>query len=415
MDQFLNQDPSTDARFLGQLRREVEAWEEDGTISSEQARAILSRYPAEASLGAIRRRNSLVVGVSILGSVLVGLGIIAFFAANWDEISKGVRLGVLIAGVLLAYGAGFLLWQRFAYTALGVALVLLGCIIYGAGVHLIGQIYHIPVDHPDLIAFWFLGVLPLAYVTRSRPITALAIVLFLAAVAFRLKYWEEFVGDTETVAIFALYVSLGLAIYSLGRAKEQLPEWEQIGTVFRAMGLVVAMGALYVLTFHDVQEDNGRLEGLALRYWSLAYASAVCAILLTGWAAWSSWRRSGTSIINLVEAAAFVLLLAAGHLVVHIPAADHVIYTIVFNVLFALSALGLMISGYMLESEGRVNFALALIALYLVSRYFEFSLQLLDTSMVFVGAGVVLLAGGFLLERGRRKMLAGMRYGEREE
>ena len=55
---------------------------------------------------------------------------------------------------------------------------------------------------------------------------------------------------------------------------------------------------------------------------------------------------------------------------------------------------------------------LGLIALLVISRYFEFSATLFDLSLVFVGAGVILLAGGFLLERGRRKMLTAMRAGE---
>ena len=78
------------------------------------------------------------------------------------------------------------------------------------------------------------------------------------------------------------------------------------------------------------------------------------------------------------------------------------------NALFALAALGLMVSGYLQGREGRVNLALALIALFVISRYFEYSTTLFDRSLVFVGAGIILLAGGFLLERGRRRMLASM-------
>jgi len=59
-----------------------------------------------------------------------------------------------------------------------------------------------------------------------------------------------------------------------------------------------------------------------------------------------------------------------------------------------------------------VILALALIALFVISRYFEYSTTLFDRSLVFVGAGVILLAGGFLLERGRRRMLDAMRSGE---
>ena len=277
---------NTDGQFLERLQQEVQAWERDGTITPEQGRAILSRYPADSSVGAVRRRHSLVVGISVLGAVLVGLGIISFFAANWDDISRSVRLGMLIAGVILSYGAGFLLWQRLGYTALGLALVLLGCIIFGAGVHLIGQIYNVPVDHPNLTAFWFLGVAPLAYATRSRPIMALAVALFLVAVAFRIAHWDRFAGEIQTVGYFALYLGLGLAIYAVGRAKQQLPGWEQMGSVFRAIGVVVALGALYLMTFFELHEESREVVGPGYRYWVLAYAASAVAVASLAWTVW---------------------------------------------------------------------------------------------------------------------------------
>ena len=400
-------------RFASHLRQEVVEWEREGTINAEQAQAILARYPEDyGDYEAARRRQALVVGFSILGAALVGLGIITFFAANWDEISRAVKLGALIAGVVLSYGAGYLLWQRLGYTAVGIALVLLGSIIFGAGVHLIGQIYHVPVDHPNLIAFWFLGVLPLAYAIRSRPVMVLAIVLFMAAVGFRLSYWEQFVGPVDFIAIPALYVGLGLAVYSIGRVKQQFPTWDDLGSVFRAIGLVVAFGALYLTTFLDLHEGGGEVDVPGYRYWVLAYAVAVVAVVSLAWVAWRRRLPPRQSPTEYVELAAVVLLLAASHLVVHVPSEDAAVYTIVFNVLFALSVLGILVSGYLQGNEGRVNLALALIALFIISRYFEYSTTLFDLSLVLVGAGIILLAGGFLLERGRRRLLTAMRAGE---
>ena len=396
-------------RFASQLREEVAEWEREGTISAQQAHAILARYPEDSDYEAARRRQALVVGFSILGAALLGLGIITFFAANWDEIPRGVKLGALVAGVALSYGAGYFLWQRLGYAAVGIALVLLGCIIYGAGVHLIGQIYHLPVDHPDLTAFWFLGVVPLAYAIRSRPIAVLAIVLFLAAVGFRLQYWEQFSGDLDFLAIPALYAGLGMAIYGLGRVKQLFPDWDGMGGAFRAVGLVVAFGSLYLLTFHDLHSDGGAVEGVESRYWSLAYVAAVVAVASLAWVARRQWRILRSSLNDIGELVAVVLLLAACHLLIHVPSDDEIVYAIVFNALFALSALGLLVSGYLQGNEARVNLALALIALLIISRYFEFSATLFDLSLVFVGAGVILLAGGFLLERGRRRLLSAMR------
>ena len=351
---MLNPFEDFDRRFVSQLRREVEEWQRDGTISAEQGQAILARYPGD-SVGyeTARRRQGLVIGLSILGAVLVGLGIITFFAANWDEIPRSVKLGALIAGVVLSYGAGFFLWQRLGYTAVGIALVLLGCIIYGAGVHLIGQIYHVPVDHPNLTAFWFLGVLPLAYVTRSKPVMFLAIVLFLVAAGFRLPSWLAEVYDADAVILASvMYLALATLIYAIGKAKSLFDGWEPIGGLFRAIGLIVGFGALYLLTFHDLIDEAGRIDGVDYRYWILTYAASVIAIAAMAGLEWWRVRRGAASVVEPFEIATVVLLLTASHVLVRVPVDWEPLYPIVINALFALAALGLMVSGYLQGREG---------------------------------------------------------------
>ncbi len=402
-------------RFVSRLRGEVESWEREGTITPEQAGAILTRYP-ETSPGheAARRRQPLVAGISTLGAVLVGLGVITFFAANWDEIPRNVKLAALVAGVLLSYGAGFYLWQRTSYHIVGIALVLLGCIIYGAGVHLIGQIYQMPVDHPNLTAFWFIGVLPLAYVTRSRPMMFLAIILFLAASGFRLAYWLESINDEADAAVLSamLYLALAALLYAIGKAKGLLAGWEETGGLFRAVGLIVGFGALYALTFHEFINNAGRIGEANYQYWSLAYAASAISVAVLLALEWRRISLGARSMVEPLEIATVLALLTASHLLVWLPSDWDPLYPIIFNALFALSALGLMISGYLQERESRVNLALALIAIFIISRYFEYSTTLFDRSLVFAGAGVILLAGGFLLERGRRRLLESMRSGE---
>lgn len=407
----MNPFSDADYRFVSRLREELEAWQRDGTITAEQAQAVLGRYPDyppghEAS----RRRQGLVTGLSILGGILIGLGVITFFAANWDEISHGVKLASLIAGMLLSYGAGYAIWQRSGPTAYAVAFVLLGCIIYGAGVHLIGQIYHVPVDHPNLSLFWLLGVAPLAYVTRSRAVMFLAVVLLLAAVAFRLQDWLEGLDGSEAgIASAALYVALGALLYAAGKAKRQLEGWESLGGLFQALGLVTAFAALYLLTFHGLFDNAGSVGGASPGYWALAYGASAVAIGVTAWLAWRQSLQGERSPAELAEAGTIAVLLAAVHVAALVSVDWDPLYPIVFNALFALSALGLMASGYLQDREGRVNLSIGLVALYVVTRYFEYSIDLLDSSLLFSGAGVILLAGGYLLDRGRRRMLASMR------
>ncbi len=410
--------PRTDADYLfvARLREELKAWLRDGTITAEQAEAVLARYPDyPPGYKASRRRKGLVTGLSILGGILIGLGVITFFAANWDDISRGVKLASVIAGMLLSYGAGYALWQRSGPTAYAVALVLLGCIIYGAGVHLIGQIYHIPVDHPNLSLFWLMGLAPLAYVTRSRPVMFLAVVLFLAAVALRQQDWLEAIGGSnDALAWSVLYIALGAFLYAVGNAKRQFVEWDSLGGLFQALGLITAFAALYLLTFHDLFDNAGSISGASLGYWALALGASAVAIGVTAGIVWQRARQGEQVTAELAEAGAIAVLLAAAHVAALVTVDWDPLYPIAFNALFALSALGLMASGYLRDHEGRVNLSIALIAIYVITRYFEYSIALLDISLLFFGAGIILLVGGYLLDRGRRRMLASMRDREAE-
>ena len=180
------------------------------------------------------------------------------------------------------------------------------------------------------------------------------------------------------------------------------------------MGLITAFAALYLLTFRDLFDNAGSISGASLGYWALAYGASAVAIGAAAWLAWRHARQGDRSPAELAEAGAIAVLLVAAHMAALVTVDWNPVYPIVFNALFALSALGLMASGYLRDHEGRVNLSIGLVALYIITRYFEYSIDLLGSSLVFFGAGVILLAGGYLLDRGRRRMLASMREREGE-
>ena len=106
----------------------------------------------------------------------------------------------------------------------GTAVILLAAVMYGAAIHLVAQAYHIPVNSPNLVVLWFVGVLPLAYVTRSHSVLTLAIVLFLAGIGFR---GQEWLSDWDWVPFrgFPLYMVLGLALLAWDeRSRNQIDD-----------------------------------------------------------------------------------------------------------------------------------------------------------------------------------------------
>ena len=209
---------NVDRRFLDILPAEIDSWQGQGIITPQQGQAIIDTYPTPApSRGSYGR---LVTVVAILGVVLLGLGVILFFASNWGEIPRIIKLAMFLIGVPATYIIGYWLRYRRGYPRVGVAAIFLAALFYGASVHLVAQAYHVPVNDPKLFLFWFLGVLPLAYVARSQAILVLGILLFLGSVGFRVPLWLDDL-DAVPFLVFPLYLILGLMLFGLGRFQAQ--------------------------------------------------------------------------------------------------------------------------------------------------------------------------------------------------
>ncbi|HWI64808.1 MAG TPA: DUF2157 domain-containing protein, partial [Symbiobacteriaceae bacterium] len=146
------------------LHSETDRWVRQGLISPEQRASILKLYPTPEAGG--RERTILIF--TILGSLLVGAGVILFFAANWPALSAAVKVGAILAAVVGAYGSGYYLqFVRGDYPRLGHSLIFLGSLFYGAGIWLVAQIFHLDSHFPTGFLLWGLGVLPVVLATES--------------------------------------------------------------------------------------------------------------------------------------------------------------------------------------------------------------------------------------------------------
>jgi uncharacterized membrane protein len=171
------------------LDRELAAWEAEGLVTPEQARAIRSRYsaamaveaavPPMADAAASRPWGAILFGG--LAAVLVGLGVILLFAYNWHAIPKYGKLALVFGALIAAHAAGLRLFLKSTtYRPLGEALCLLGTMLFGAGIWLVAQIYHISEHYPNAFVWWAAGALVLAWAMPSVPQALLAAVLLAA-------------------------------------------------------------------------------------------------------------------------------------------------------------------------------------------------------------------------------------------
>ena len=152
------------------LCEQLPAWEQEGLIDRASAERLRGRYEAEAAPAG--GGNLAMVILSALGALLVGLGIIALFAANWGALSRGVRAGVSLLPLtictllaLIGFARG---WKaRPFWEALGIGWTL----AIWSGFGLVCQTYHLSDDVRGFVLACTLLCLPVLYLTRSAAAT----------------------------------------------------------------------------------------------------------------------------------------------------------------------------------------------------------------------------------------------------
>jgi len=96
-------------KFSRDLRKEASLWQAEGLIDRAVYEQLAERYQFD-SLESVAR-NLFVTILLGLSGILMGLGALAFVAANWQEWSPGMKLMLMLGFCVGANGAGFYLWR----------------------------------------------------------------------------------------------------------------------------------------------------------------------------------------------------------------------------------------------------------------------------------------------------------------
>lgn len=168
------------------LKKELDELVEAEVISAEVSQNISKYYATKTT----HYPNKLFAIFGVLGSLLVGLGIILILAHNWDDFSRTTK--TIWAFVPLVVGqlfVGFTLlkrksaaWKETAATFLFFAI--------GASISLVSQIYNIPGSMPSFLLTWIVLAAPLVYLLRSHAVVLLHL-LFATVYACDLGYFNE--------------------------------------------------------------------------------------------------------------------------------------------------------------------------------------------------------------------------------
>ncbi|WP_299338107.1 DUF2157 domain-containing protein [uncultured Psychroserpens sp.] len=224
----------------------------NNVISQEVASNIEEYYQSKHS----NAPNRLFTVFGVLGSLLVGLGIILILAHNWDGFTRETKtifafLPLLIGQCFTAFSIlkhKSKAWKEASGTFLFFAI--------GSSISLVSQIYNIPGDLGTYVLTWIVLSLPLIYLLKSNAVAILNII-FISFYAFDMGYGYFSVNQTPWLYLVLMTVILPHYIKLLKHQRT-----ENITSIFNwlfPLSLIIVLG-----TFVNTISELGFLMYLLL-------------------------------------------------------------------------------------------------------------------------------------------------------
>ncbi len=190
------------------VEEEGTEWIKKGIITSDQHHQILNLYSdKERTIGII----------PLLGSVLIGLGILSFIAANWQEIPHIARLILILFFMIGFYFSGEYFLKK-SQEKLGISMISLGLFSFGAGIILIAQMFQLQAYDVTSWIIWGVAAILLTFLYQSPYLYIISAVILSITQAYS-------IGEFNTFSYFTfLLVIIGLGFY-LWTQKNRLISW----------------------------------------------------------------------------------------------------------------------------------------------------------------------------------------------
>jgi uncharacterized membrane protein len=435
--------PTAMADFESLLTR----WQTAGILDGATVRHIRAWESEQKRPAGLRWQ---VIVVLILGAILLACGVALFVSAHWDQIGPGARFAVVLGMVSLFHLGGS--WARKRFRVLSTALHTVGTLSTGAAIALVGQIFNIQEHWPAAVLMWALAALAGWILLHDEAQQTLTLLLFPAWLLSEFSYYAEgHIGENVYIGRFLIAWAVLYLTFFLG-SKRRIVQ----GILFAVAAITATVGTGLLLMGWHSWGDQTYLP-LGLRTWGWVFI-AVLPLLFAVFKLFKSvipvavaigfsialpwcqriWMEHGSYqnyVYNEPNLAAHALvaifcvfiiwwgflrtyyaLIGLG--IVWFSAAVGWFYfsnifgdlsrALISQALEAATALFVIWWGVRLASKVLVNLGIVGFAFVVGWFYFSDIMDKLGRSLGLIGLGILFLAGGWVLERTRRKLVAGM-------
>ncbi len=322
----------------------------------------------------------------VFGGLMLGAGVLLFVAAHWDNLSPAERFALVVAMVAVFHGSGAFATFR-NNESLAIVLHGLGTASLGAGIFLAAQIFNLQSHWPSGVMLWAAGAWIGYGLRRDWVQFGLAAILTPFWLAGEwIETFPRFDQHHDAIRVLLEGILLAALTYFAARTRDL---GSPVRRVLVWIGAIAVLPTAILLAVERELWGTIRPFGLETRE-LIGYGVAFTLPLVL-----AVWLRKRDFWMNLI-AAAWVFLLG-------LIATTHNAGVYAWC---GLGAAGLVAWGVHDGRSERINMGMAGFAITLLVFYFSEVMDKLERSASLVGLGLLFLAGGWGLEKIRRRFVA---------
>lgn len=362
------------------------------------------------------KQGDVITALSTLAAILIGVGVILFFASNWEKMPDIIKVILLLITTFSIYYAGFVMrFEKKTYPTAGHALLFLGSVFVGATILLIAQIFNINADSHWLYLLWFVVIAPMGYFFDSKPTVGLNIMIF--------TYWLgiSIIGGSYRgmSSPLLLYMLFGIALYSIGQIHELTGKWSGFRMVYKGFGIFFILISYFYFSiwptyfFYSYYYGNVEFatsEQLLMGVFAILAVTSVLANLFEK-EKLKSTRYEFYVLVSSFVGWIFLFIINTYPILQQNKPVETLLF-IIFNLFLLGISIGTISIGYYKSQPEFVNTGIIFFALGVMQVYINHLQGMLPKGLGLIIGGIILFFIASYLEKKRRVLLAAMKgYG----
>lgn len=366
---------------MSDIARQLARWIDAGLIDRDTA----ARLEAFEAGRARERRAGWAPRIALgLGAIVIVAGVFVFVAANWDWLSPSSRVALALAIVAITHGVAALSAVRSALVA--EVLHGIGTALFGAAIFLVGQVFNLEIYWALGVLLWAVGAVVAWGILRDTVHLVYTAVLVPAWIGSEWVVVADAAGDEARVARL---LGVGSVLLALAYLAAQTPASSRRRRVLHWVGAALLLPAALVLAAGVGGRFRPPDQSLSLLVLSAAWTIAVGGPVVV------AAELAGARAWPIGVAAAWVVILCG------LP-----VGTLWPHAWWALGSAALAAWGVRDADTHRINLGFVLFAATVTVFYFSRVMTAMAQSASLIGLGVLLVAGGWALDRARRRVVA---------